>query len=104
MTKNNPYDEVTALVHEMERVDMALGQHLAEHLGARVNAKPGTPPLEYARLQVQAWCTAAARRGDHDPEVLAATLYAIEIMTRAELAAFIRSLLGAAGRVGRSAA
>ena len=104
MTKNGRYGEVDALVREMERVDMALARHLAEHLGARVNAKPGTPPLEYARLQVQAWCAAAARRGDHDLEVLAATLHAIETMTRAELAAFLRSLLGAAGIAGRSAA
>lgn len=104
MTKNGRYGEVDGLVREMERVDLALAQHLSEHLGARVNAKPGTPPLEYARLQVQAWCTAAARRGDHDPEVLAATLHAIETMTRAELAAFLRSLLGAAGDTGQSAA
>ena len=104
MTNNGRYGDVDVLVHEMERVDTALGQHLAEHLGARVNARPGTPALEYARLQVQAWCTAAAHRGDYDVEVPAATLHAIETMTRAELAAFLRSLLLAAGGADRSAA
>ncbi|MHB1170159.1 MAG: hypothetical protein ACYC28_12845 [Longimicrobiales bacterium] len=104
MTNNGRGREVDTLVHEMERVDMALGQHLSEHLGARLNAGPGTPALEYARLQVQAWCTAAAHRGDYDVGVLAATLHAIETMTRAELVAFLRSLLGPAGGADRSAA
>lgn len=104
MTRNGRYGEVDAIVHEMERVDTALGQHLVEHSRARVNAKAGTPALENARQQVQAWCAEAARRGDYDSEVLAATLHAIETMTRAELAAFLRSLLGAAGSTDRSAA
>ena len=104
MTKHDECHEVEKLVGEMDRVDTALGLYLAEHASVRVTADPGTPALEYARLQIQAWCAAAARRGAYDTEVLAATLHAIETMTRTELAAFIRSLAGAAFDSGRPAA
>lgn len=96
--------EVDQLVLEMERVDAALARCLADHGGRQVKGHTATSALDFARLQVQVWCADAARRGLYDPEVLAATLHAVETMDRPELAAFIRRLVGAAAPVQRPAA
>lgn len=82
------------LLGEMERVDRGLARHLrATHPRPFGQERRGSlPPLDYARVQIKAWCE--ARSGEYDAEVLASTLLAIDTMDRCELAAFLRRLLG----------
>lgn len=96
--------EIDRLVEEMEAVDNALGAHLADVMRRRVRQRQSVPPLDYMRLQIKAWCAAAARRGAHNGDVLATTLMAVDQMERDDLAALVRSLIRDAGAAGRPAA
>lgn len=104
MESSDLYTEIDRLVGEMEAVDDALGAHLADVIRRRVRQRQNVPPLEYMRLQIQAWCTAAARRGVYNTEALGATLAAVELMERDELAALVRGLVRDAASIGRPAA
>jgi len=85
--------EMNNLVDEMERMDDDLGQHLAAAFAARTRSGATHPPLEFARLQIQAWCARAARQRAYDDEVLGSTLLAVEKMDREDLMAMIRALV-----------
>ncbi len=93
MARRQAGSEIHRLVHEIERVDSALAKHLHNvHAGVR-NSLPGgrgALPLTYARAQIKSWCV--AHRGKYDPEVLAATIMAVDTMTRRELATLLRGL------------
>jgi hypothetical protein len=84
--------EMDHLIGEMDRMDEDLARHIADEFEAvrRTGSPSGT--LEFARLQIQAWCARAARQQLYDSEVLASTMMAIESMDRRELAEMIRVL------------
>lgn len=87
--------DVERLVAEMDRVDEALARHLSDVVVTRNAEGRLLDGSEYARLQVQAWCVAAAKRGELDPEALAVTTAGIEDMDKEELSAMIRRMLEA---------
>lgn len=93
MARRKAGSEIHRLVHEMERVDCALAEHLQGLHAKRTRSRTGgsrTPPLDFARAQIKAWC--AAHHGKYDAEVLASTIMAVDTMTRRELAALLRGL------------
>ena len=85
--------DIDRLVEDMEAVDDALAIHLADVIHRRAHQRQSAPPLEYMRLQIKAWCAAAARRGTYNTEAVLATLMAVDQMDRNDLAALVRGLV-----------
>jgi hypothetical protein len=80
------------LASEMERMDESLPRRPTADVQTHSLATPSQSPLEFARLQVQAWCARAARQQKYDGEAAASTALAITRMDRNELTATIRAL------------
>jgi len=93
MDDNSCVAEMNHLVNEMERMDDDLALHLTTEFAARARSGNIQAPLEFARLQIHAWCARAARQGAYDAEVLASTMMAIDTMDREDLVAMIRALV-----------
>ncbi|MHB1169651.1 MAG: hypothetical protein ACYC28_10280 [Longimicrobiales bacterium] len=91
---DNAWDaEMNHLVDEMERMDDDLARHLTTAFATRARTGAKQTPLDFARLQIQAWCARAARQRAYDDEVLGSTLLAVEKMDREDLMAMIRALV-----------
>lgn len=84
--------ELDHLINEMERMDEDLARHLAAEFEARSRAGAPLAPIEFARLQIRAWCAQASRQGAYDAEVIGSMAMAVDTMGRQDLAALIRSL------------
>ena len=96
MDSPEQFAEVDRLLVEMDRVDDALAVHLDNANNANCGGKRTRdlrPPLEFARLQIKAWCVTAGKRGRYDAEVLRVTMMAIDAMNRRELAEMLGRLL-----------